>query len=104
MRIIELFEGAKNRLSMSRLLMFLSFWPASYVLIVEPTEGMLAIFVGAFVLGYIGGKGADIFMVNRKQTSSELRSGHDYSELDAMESEPVARESKPIRRGKSRSF
>lgn len=58
-RWIEFFEGAGNRLSMMRLTIFLSFWPASYVLIKQQTETMLGLYLGAYVAGFIGGKRAD---------------------------------------------
>lgn len=58
-RLTEFFEGANNRLSMTRLLCFLSFFPATCVVLKNPTEGMLGWYLGAFVLGYVGGKGCD---------------------------------------------
>lgn len=60
-RCVEFFEGDMGRLSMTRLLCFLSFFPASWVLIQSPTENMLGFYLGAFVIGYVGGKGADVF-------------------------------------------
>lgn len=41
---------------MSRLLTFMSFWPASAVLLWIPSEGTLGLYLGAYVGGYIGGK------------------------------------------------
>lgn len=61
-RWVEFFEGDDGRLSMMRLTIFLSFWPATYVLIENPGEGMMGWYLGAFVLGYVGGKTTDIFM------------------------------------------
>lgn len=61
-RLVEFFEGGSGRLSMTRLLCFLSFVPASWVLFNNPTEGMLGWYLGAFVMGYVGGKGADVLM------------------------------------------
>lgn len=58
-RWIEFFEGEKNRLSMSRLMMFLSFFPATYVVIKDAGEATLGWFVSAYVLGFVGGKGMD---------------------------------------------
>jgi hypothetical protein len=58
-RFIEFFEGANNRLSMSRLLAFLSIFPATFVLIYKHDAETLAYYLGAFVSGYIGGKFAD---------------------------------------------
>jgi hypothetical protein len=67
MRYVELFEGGGgNRLSMTRLLMFLAFWPATYVVVREPNHETLGWYLGAFVLGYVGGKGADVFMGREK--------------------------------------
>lgn len=60
-RWVEFFEGENNRLSMSRLLCFLSFLPASFVVMVTKGENALGWYLGAYVLGYIGGKAADTF-------------------------------------------
>lgn len=59
MRWVEFFEGEGNRLSMTRLLCFLSFFPASWVVIKDASEETLAWYVGAYVLGYVGGKLSD---------------------------------------------
>lgn len=64
-RWIEFFEGDNNRLSMTRLLCLLSFFPASYVVMVSQNEGTLGWYLGAYVLGYVGGKAADVFMKDR---------------------------------------
>lgn len=48
-------DGSGNR-SMSRLLSFLSFWPASAVLLAMPSEGALGLYLAAYVGGYLGGK------------------------------------------------
>jgi hypothetical protein len=49
---------------MTRLLCFLSFFPATYVLIAnvksEKIADILLWYLSAFVLSYIGGKGADL--------------------------------------------
>ncbi len=52
----EFFSEADGKASMSRLLCFLSFFPASYVLIKAGTESALGLYLGAYVIGYIGGK------------------------------------------------
>lgn len=59
MRWVEFFEGEKNRLSMTRLLCFLSFFPASWVVIQDAGADTLGWYVGAYVLGYVGGKLSD---------------------------------------------
>jgi hypothetical protein len=58
-RWIEFFEGEKNRLSMSRLLCFMAFFPSAYVVCATKTDDALGWFLGAYVLGYVGGKTAD---------------------------------------------
>jgi hypothetical protein len=70
-RLAELFEDDSGRLSMTRLLMFLSFWPASIVLIANrhsiSAAEILGIYLGAFVLGYLGGKAADKYGIGREK-------------------------------------
>ena len=58
----EFFEDSEGCLSMTRLLCFLSFFPASWVTIKINNENALAIYVGTYALSYLGGKGID--MVN----------------------------------------
>lgn len=50
---------------MSRLLCFMSFFPATWVLLKNPTDAMLGYYLGAYVLGYVGGKGAEILIKNK---------------------------------------
>lgn len=69
-RWIEFFEGDNKRLSMTRLTVFLSFFPSSYVLIVTKSENALGWYLGAYVLGYVGGKSADIFMGNNRHADA----------------------------------
>lgn len=59
-RSIEFFQGESGTLSMTRLLCFLSFFPASYVVIIAKTENILGWYLGAYVLSYVGGKTADV--------------------------------------------
>lgn len=61
-RIMEFFEGENQRLSMTRLTVFMSFFPATYILIKTESIDGLGYFLGAYVVGYIGGKGADVMM------------------------------------------
>ncbi len=67
-RLIELFEGDDRRLSMTRLLMFMAFFPSSWVLIENGDEGMMGWYLGAFVLGYVGGKAADKYGQKKDMT------------------------------------
>lgn len=62
--MVEFFEDDKQRLSMSRLLCFLSFFPASFVVIYTQSSDALGWYIGGYVIGYIGGKGVDM-MQNR---------------------------------------
>jgi hypothetical protein len=60
-RWYEFFEGGEqNRLSMGRLVMFLSLFPASFVIITKPDGETFGWYVSAYVLGFVGGKGADV--------------------------------------------
>jgi hypothetical protein len=90
MRWIELFEGNGRRLSMSRLLVFLAFWPSAWITLENPTEAMMGLFLGAFVVNYLGGKSADIFMGPEK-----LEAANDYSGEpdDITPSKPLAKSS-----------
>lgn len=79
-RAVEFFEGNGRRLSMSRLLVFLAFWPSCYVLLRNPTESMMGLFLGAFIVNYVGGKSADVFMGVEKLEASPNPSGNfDYA-------------------------
>ncbi len=60
MRWVEFFEGDDYRLSMTRLLCFMSFFPASWVVMTKGNEGILGWYLSAYVLGYVGGKCADV--------------------------------------------
>lgn len=55
-RVSEFFKDENDRLSMARLLSFMSFWPASSVLGVLHTENALMAYLTAYVLQYGGSK------------------------------------------------
>jgi len=65
----EFFEDESGALSMTRLLCFLSFFPASWVTIRIQNENALAIYVGTYALSYLGGKGLDAV---KKMQSTKL--------------------------------
>lgn len=69
-RLVEFFEGEERRLSMTRLLCFMSFFPATVVVLRDGTEATLSWYLGAFVLGYIGGKGADVLAQRKGGTDA----------------------------------
>lgn len=64
-RLWEFFQGEQGYLSMGRLLAFLSFLPATFVVVVKPEAETLGWYVSAYVLGYVGGKGVDILKSNK---------------------------------------
>ncbi len=104
MRWVEMFEADSGRLSMMRLTMFLSFFPASYVIIAEPTETMFGLYLGAYVVGYLGGKFADVSMVNGKQKDSALDVDSLSADVSITAYKPLATKIRPAGRGKKRSF
>ena len=55
----QFFEADDGRLSMSRLLCFMSFFPSSTVVMTTRTDTALLYYISGYVLGYIGGKGLD---------------------------------------------
>lgn len=71
-RWVQLFEADHKQLSMTRLLCFMSFFPASYVVVTNPSEGMLGWYLGAYVLGYIGGKSADAFASSAENKTASI--------------------------------
>jgi hypothetical protein len=60
----EMFQNAHGRVSLTRLMFFLSFFPATYIVVKNPTEGMLGLYLGAFAVSYVSGKGIDAFGKN----------------------------------------
>lgn len=71
-RVAEFFEDSDGHLSMTRLLAFMSFFPASSVLGVSHTDNALTVYLGAYVLQLVGSKGVDAYKVknaNRKLPS-----------------------------------
>ncbi len=57
----QFFEGDNGRLSMTRLLCFLSFFPASYVVARTAESETLSWYLAAYAVSYLGGKTADAF-------------------------------------------
>lgn len=71
-RFIEFFEDQDGGLSMTRLLCFISIFPASYVVIVTQNDNTLGWYLSAYVLGYVGGKVTDAF---KKPVKTEGKDG-----------------------------
>lgn len=57
--LLELFQDSGGQMSMSRLLCFMSFFPASYVVTLTKNPDALGWYLGAYAVGYIGGKFGD---------------------------------------------
>ncbi len=60
-RWIEFFADNDNRLSMSRLTVFMSFWPATLLVMRLGSEMALGLYLGTYVGGYSASKVTDIF-------------------------------------------
>lgn len=73
-RLVEFFEGENQRLSMTRLLSFMSYFPASYVVVTSPSEGMTGWYLGAFAGAYAAGKAADALQ-NRQRSPTVNAAG-----------------------------
>lgn len=69
MRIVEFFENDDKQLSMTRLLAFMSFFPASSVLAVSHSDTALGLYLGAYVAQLVGGKGVDTWMQKVKNAT-----------------------------------
>lgn len=69
LRWVEFFEGDDKRLSMTRLLCFMSFPPSTWVVVKSMNENTLGWYLGAYVMGYVGGKLGDC--INRPNKTGE---------------------------------
>lgn len=67
---IEFFQDDGRSLSMTRLLCFMSFFPASYVIVVSKSPETLAYYLGAYTGAYIGGRFADKKKVKNVKSSN----------------------------------
>ena len=76
-RITEFFEDSTRTFSMSRLLAFMAFFPAAYIVI--KTNGQyISHFLGAFASAYGVGKGFDFAEnVLKKQSGGDNQNGND---------------------------
>lgn len=103
-KLAEFFEDADERLSMTRLLMFLSFVPSSYVVVVNGNEGMLGWYIGGYVLGYVGGKGFDTFGGRNANQTNTIRGGSPYDDGDGVEGSGLEREGRKAGSSRKRPF
>jgi hypothetical protein len=78
----QFFEDGQGIKSMSRLLCFLSFFPASFVVVVTKNENMLGWYLGAYVLNYVGGKTTDIFINKKGGQNAISNNSQNGSDLD----------------------
>jgi len=67
----QFFEGENGVLSMTRLLCFLSFFPASLIAMRLCTETSLSIYVGCYALSYLGGKLSDAVLMNQAKKNAD---------------------------------
>ena len=83
-RWIEFFEGDEGRLSMTRLLCFMSFFPASYIVVRMESESALGWYLSAYVLGYSSGKMIDMLGKTRQaRGNTDTHSGKRGKHVDA---------------------
>ncbi len=60
MRVAEFFQDSDKRYSMTRLLSFMSFFPASSILIASHSDTALTVYLTAYVAQYGGSKWIDM--------------------------------------------
>ena len=70
-RIIEFFQGEDTILSMTRLLCFMSWFPATYVVVRSENENILGWYLGSYVLGFVGGKASDCIK-SRRESDADI--------------------------------
>lgn len=70
LRAMEFFEGEGKALSMARLLVFLAFWPAAYVVVIKPGADTLTIFLTAFVAQYGLSKFGDAAVMKQENNAA----------------------------------
>lgn len=73
-RTLEFFEGIDHKLSMTSLLKFAAFFPASVITYTIHTETALAVFLTAYVVDSGVSKIADV-MKNKKSSPSVMSEG-----------------------------
>lgn len=68
-RFAEFLEGENRVLSMARLLTFMSWFPATGIVIYLRTTEALSVYLGAFVLNSVANKGIDVY--GRKKNAKD---------------------------------
>jgi len=56
----QFFHDERGQYSMSRLLCFLAFFPASYVVVATKSSEALGWYLSAYAAAYVGGKATDL--------------------------------------------
>lgn len=104
MRLWEFFEAEDGRLSMTRLVVLLTWPPATYVLIKHPDQ--LVNYLGAYVASYAAGKASDIFMRSNNESVQMVSSSSVVSSdvSSNVESVDLETKSKSVRRKSRRAF
>lgn len=106
MRCLEFFEGEDGRLSMARLLMFLTFWPSTVIVLADADDEVkFSYYLAAFCGVYLGGRIGDSF-ANRRLGAAQAQgndgagSGSDAGGSGAVDSSRSAGAAKSRDTGK----
>jgi len=85
-RLAEFFEGGDGRLSMTRLIVFLTWPPATWIVLKQHEQ--LANYLGAYVIGYalgkFAGEGNASTILETPSDSVSLNDGVDARESDSQ--------------------
>lgn len=66
-KLLEFFQDNTGAFSMGRLMFFLSFFPASFVVLYTEDTDALGLYLGAYAVSYVGGKCADAYQDRGRQ-------------------------------------
>lgn len=107
MRWLELFEDGYHRLSMTRLIVLLTWPAATYVLLSDSSQ--LATYLGIYVGGYALGKATDAFKGNNALDSQQLADSDvgavsTVTTSTSIVNQPLEKPIKPVRKRKVRPF
>jgi hypothetical protein len=106
-RAVEFFEGVGNRLSMMRLMLFMSWFPASWVLFKNGTTEALAVYVGTYAALSGNNKWAERKVSNGVDSEQlediNIQSSSVVTSSSVVASKPVAGQSVRTGRGEKRT-
>lgn len=81
MRVSEFLESDNGRMSMTRLIVLLTWPPATYVVLSDHDQ--LTTYLTAYISGYALGKGADIFMGGKDAVVDDSEVSGSGSDFDS---------------------